>query len=482
MNDPMLLEPAHTLPATLPATLPSTPRGDAPALRVRTADASPDAGLLARLAGGQLLRAELRRLSAAQRARLWRDVLEADRDDVDLSALPDVHMESACFLAVRSRGMLARVRASGRASDWTLRRVVVRNRWTDLLDWTQPGLLADAAAAENAVWLLRHLIEDRRAVRPCCRLAEAAAAGGHLEAVVYLHECMPAHRWPARVMDKAAASGNLELVVWLHTHRRDGCSAAAIDAAASNGHLLVVDWLARNRAEGCTASAVRGAAQNGHLDVLALVRIRFPAVFDAAATTHAAHFATALPVVQWFNSLGLVHSPQDTLGHAVCGGNVSCARWIYTHFGLAVSPWHLAVACKHNYHDMAEWLISLPAVCVEPEHILDAVDHCAIDVLNVLIRADPARIDVIARAAVSRNNSELIDDYPVYSNYPGTHIHTLLVLPHAVPLNNTNNANNNARTGTSDVQKYGRISNSNSNSSSGSGSSNSDAVLILEIR
>ncbi|KAL2919368.1 hypothetical protein HK105_201011 [Polyrhizophydium stewartii] len=343
--------------------------------------------LFPRLVHGDLAAAELRFLTEPQLEELWTDVCRHGWLG-DLAALPAPPRGSQCFGAVRSRAMLAHLKAAGVADAAALRLVAVRNGWTDQLDFGRPLELAAAAAYEGSVALLADLVEARGAVRPSVALAELAAWGGHLAAVAWLHERMAGVRWTPAVTEYAAGSGSLALVQWLEAHRPECVSATAVVAAARNGHQPV---------------AVRMALQHGHAGVLAALHARHPGVLPALAPrdVEAAGSAAALRVVHQHAGIA---DPRALLDALVRRGRADAVAWACGALGLRPDQPMLLAACDGDHGALAAWLVAQPRIRIDAAAVGRAIARSAVAVLHVFVAHGPA-----ARAAVAAQLGEAMN-------------------------------------------------------------------------
>ncbi|KAL2915747.1 hypothetical protein HK105_204693 [Polyrhizophydium stewartii] len=363
------------------------------------------AGPFTQFINGALMVAELRTLAPALKEALWTDALELDWDG-DLRWLPPIDSWSGCFLCIRSRAGLARVRAANVAQRETLVRVVVRNRWTDLFDAGGLDDLALHAALEGALWLLQDLVDVRRVVRPRVVLAESAASVGHLAVVEWLHARMPAEPWHPSVMDHAAGSGNLALVAWLHTNRPEGCTEIAMDLAAKYGHLDVIAWLRANRSEGCSPHALALAAAGGHYDVCVYLLEHYADRFtdlDDDALVH----TRDLRVLRLLHARGMLKDKPGTLVSLAQHGDVASVQWACAALAHPPTRGMLEVACEHNRVDLVRWLLAQPGVDLDDAALDAAVANSALGVLALIVKRGRRLFEAIADRAVRDGNVEL---------------------------------------------------------------------------
>nr|KAJ3412371.1 hypothetical protein HK105_002371 [Polyrhizophydium stewartii] len=347
------------------------------------------AGPLTQLAAGALEPWRIRLMSKQDQVGVWVEAFETDWPG-DLATLPAVELPGPAYGAIRTRGMYARIQRTP-GNKWKLQHAAVRNGWTDLIDRTNPELLAGVAAAQGALWLLRELHEQhgQLGIGGAVDLAEAAAGGGHLHVIEWLAERSRPGGWTAHVMDLAAAGGHVHVLAHLHTHRTEGCSTFAMDRSAANGQLDAVRWLHANRAEGCTAKAVDYAALGGHLAVirwllahrtegcrpvaaelaaangrLAVVRFlhaRFPEhfgphVFDAAAA------GMHLRTMRWLRDVGVVGDTIAAMRTAAGLGYLGGLQQIARDFGQRATSDMLALAVASGSRAAVEWLLAQPTV------------------------------------------------------------------------------------------------------------------------
>nr|KAJ3404003.1 hypothetical protein HK105_003973 [Polyrhizophydium stewartii] len=214
---PADVEPAKESADSGPATEPADTERRAPGA----------SGLLAKFLAGELLAAELRAVPEDQRERVWQDAIDADWQG-NVRQLPDLDITSK---TLRMRQVA---------------RVVIRNEWTGLLDVSDAGAAAEAAAMEDAVWLLVDLVEKRKLVKAGGDLVVEAATSGSLEVIKYLHAKQKCRRWDSFTGCLAASSGSLDLLAWLKKNRASCIDSFALQGAVDSNHMHLVRWLVEN--------------------------------------------------------------------------------------------------------------------------------------------------------------------------------------------------------------------------------------------
>ncbi|KAL2913133.1 hypothetical protein HK105_207371 [Polyrhizophydium stewartii] len=362
------------------------------------------AGTLTKFAAGVVLPAELQSLSMAQQDELWRDVFECDWQG-DLKSLPSPFGLSACFTSVRSRAMLARIRAAGIADAQTLGRVAIRNGWTDELDHAKPERLAEAAAREGAVWLLAELVDVRKTAQVDWMHASMAAMAGHADTVRFVCERMPAKHCGAYLVDCAAANGHVGVAEWLHGRFGAKCSRGAADDAAGNGHVHALGWLEQHMGVQCTADAVAKAARGGRLHVLQHLASTRPHLLRDAGTIDAAAAGRDVRVLKWLHARGMLAASQDSVRALVKDGAAESVEWLCGAFCLPVAQDVLVEACSFNHGALVRWILAQRGIAVSHDSIAAAVRLKSLDALKALILHDSSMLAVIAAHAAETGSS-----------------------------------------------------------------------------
>nr|KAJ3418715.1 hypothetical protein HK105_007947 [Polyrhizophydium stewartii] len=351
--------------------------------------------LLTRLELGRLEGEALEQLSDDDKQRLWEEVFSTEWPG-DLDRLPDCWLPAESFWHIRSRAMYLRVKALGLdAFREGLQHAAARNRLMDQIVWKRPRDVAETAAESGSLWLLRDVIETRRAVAADAKLAERAAQAGHLNVLEWIVARLPASELAAELMDGAAAGGHLHIVQWLHSHQNARCTTAAMDFAAAFGHLAVVEWLHEHRSEGCSPRALVWAAQNGAADVVAFLLRNYSngatgdAVEEAAANGHLAvvqMLAAADPaavtagtvcaaargghcrLLQWLSDGGFSNHFTSKAAEEAVEGGMAALEWFWRHRGERFTSEALVLACDNS--EILEWLLDRisPDVNLQPAY------------------------------------------------------------------------------------------------------------------
>nr|KAJ3417694.1 hypothetical protein HK105_000918 [Polyrhizophydium stewartii] len=324
------------------------------------------AGALTQLTAGSLLRAELR-CRPRQVEEVWACAFECDWLG-DLAGLPRVNRLSDCFLEIRSKGMLERVMRGDFASAWSVRRVAVRRRWRDMIDWTRPETLLLTAIEEGAVWLLDELVVVRRAVRPGARTP-----------------CI------------AAESGRCEVVDWLRAH-----------IAADVGHRHIVEWLADHGAGSCPNHAFSAAVHGGHVHVLDYLRTRFGRDFERFRSS-AAWYSVHLPALKWLRDAGAAVPAAAPIEALLREGDVAGVRWACEALGVRITQGMFATACARNHAALARWMLTRPRITVDSNAVRAAVKAHAVDALGVIVRHDRRVLAAVAEAAAKDGDADLAE-------------------------------------------------------------------------
>ncbi|KAL2912549.1 hypothetical protein HK105_207947 [Polyrhizophydium stewartii] len=180
---------------------------------------------------GRVSLADIRCLSADDKARLWAEVFDTDWDG-DLTLLAAATASPGALLPlppwvfwlVRSRRMVVRIKQASRA-EWAtgLLHAAARNDCLDAVGpvhrrWP-PRVVAHIAASSGALNMLR-------AVAPTITpwdLIDAvpdAAAGGHMRVVEWIHSATRGDLWPPTVALAAVEGNDDDLLDWLLSNRR----------------------------------------------------------------------------------------------------------------------------------------------------------------------------------------------------------------------------------------------------------------------
>ncbi|KAL2911573.1 hypothetical protein HK105_207885 [Polyrhizophydium stewartii] len=363
------------------------------------------AGPLTQLAARAAMPVELRRrLRGAQLEALWREVVELDWQG-DLTKLPRPPADCEPLLAVRDRALADRLRAAHIVSPADALRIAVRNGWDDVLAAASPADVADAAAAEGNVALLRRFLAGSPAVPPTTPIAVVAALGGHMDAVQLLCRLMPDEWWDTSLMDAAAEGGNLDLVVWLHGKRR---SHDALARAAARGHLHVVRWLVDKGIGIMSVDALAGAAEGGHVQVLQMLLDRYPDYRGDMPDV----LAQSLPpphVHEWAESQGIAVDPSTLIVSLALAGRTAEVQRIIGTPRLQLDDNLVDLAYFNESDTLMRIALQQPGATLPDDYVLHAVKDRETGLLQLFIRHDRRLVGVIADHAASLGHANLVE-------------------------------------------------------------------------
>ncbi|KAL2918980.1 hypothetical protein HK105_201250 [Polyrhizophydium stewartii] len=354
------------------------------------------------LSRGSLVRAEINSLHRETCGRLWVEVLECDWQG-DLRLLPPIERTSPCLLCVASRAMLERIRASGiDVPAETAQRIAVRRGWTEMLNAKHPESLAEAAALEGAVHVLKDLVDVRQVAAVTPWHVECAAEAGQLGALKWMRGRT---EWPPWIADAAARSGNLDLVAWLHNASIGVWTSRTMDFAVKTGHARIVKWLAANRREGCSTAAFKHAFSAGRIDLLTFLCARYPAVY-AETGDDAFGFAAHLSSLEWARNYRPHMTPETDLPTLLGAHGVAALVWLLENTDMHLTPDVLRQAIVCNAAGAVEWLVAKKGMSIAANALQVESLERSTDALAVLIRHDRRWVAILAaKVAASRSTT-----------------------------------------------------------------------------
>ncbi|KAL2917008.1 hypothetical protein HK105_203440 [Polyrhizophydium stewartii] len=285
---------------------------------------------LTKLAVGAMTPDQLEAASNEEKQQAWEDAFATDWQG-NLGLLPDVFIRLESFLIIQTRSMLARVESLNLENvSNNLRRCAIAREWRDLIDIdSNPAGLAEDAAAVGALWLLRELIDERRAVEPSERMAKRAARCGRIEIVKFLHERMPDGSW----------------------------SQSVATAAIVNGHLDVADWLLANRNEGCDPARLSDMIGMRHPDSYVKVVVeRGLMEVDERAVCEAAE-SGSVELMQYLRTRGGDELFTNDLIDEAANNGLEMLQWLHREFGFVPTTWSLSVAAERHDVVLVRWLL-----------------------------------------------------------------------------------------------------------------------------
>ncbi|KAL2919360.1 hypothetical protein HK105_201003 [Polyrhizophydium stewartii] len=363
--------------------------------------------LFGRLRRGDLLRAELACLDTAQREELWAAVFAADWQG-DLALLPELPRSSKVFEGIRTRSMLERARAALNFNGHVAFKIILRNRWTDLVKNVQPCDVQSSAACVDALWYIKDAIDSGSLQGVSYIAARIAADSGSLELVQFVFEHLHPSFFQFPSRHNPGMCNGVEVVRYLVERHPDLYDGGAMREAASRGNLAVMQLLERHGIEASPRDLIRVATSGGHLHVLQYLHGRFPDCFDKPDIELLAYSAN-VGVLEFFHTLGMIPFPLGVLEHLLRKGAADCAKWVVSTFGLAASRSWASWACVGRSTAAFEWLVDLPGVEIDATHIRWLVASGSVDVLDVLVRRDMRRIRMVRHFIVERNDAVLAE-------------------------------------------------------------------------
>ncbi|KAL2919064.1 hypothetical protein HK105_201334 [Polyrhizophydium stewartii] len=362
------------------------------------------AGPFTKFVNGLLVKADLQGLPRHHHERVWQDAIDADwQGSTDL--LP--HVDTTSRSLSMSRVFLSRI--EHRLDPRDVSRLAIRNGWTDMLDFGRPGILAESAACEGSLTLLKELIDSRKAVRPSVGLVELAAIKGHLKVLQFFENRMPIQEWTPSVGYHAAMSGNLELLVWLKEHCPSCIDATALDGAASGNHIHVLRWLADNTAAVCDWRTFQHAAEADSLEMLELLQERFP---DALGIPRRSFVSSEVGVLEWLNKRGLMDRGRLTR-HIVKKGKIAALEWAEAHLQIEFKERDLEDGYRNRSNSLLKHAYGrgLPFTMVSAQWAA----RCGnIDMMCWAISRDRNMIPMLVEASASQGITALVEWWRVH--------------------------------------------------------------------
>ncbi|KAL2917474.1 hypothetical protein HK105_203140 [Polyrhizophydium stewartii] len=348
---------------------------------------------------GLLLRAEMRGLREHQREQVWQDAIDVDWQG-DLQLLP--HVDITTTGIAMSPSVLERIKPWQKADDYA--RVVIRNRWIDMLDFDKADVLATSAAREGAIWLLEDLVDLRRAVVPSVDLAEHAALGGHLDTARFLHDRLPGEQWHEVIGFKAAQSGNLDLVVWLGDHHPECLGPSAFDGAAHGNHMHVVRWLAEHRTLRCGGEAFVSASIHANLEMLQYLHELYPDGLNEAGPRLV---SADIHVLDWIS----VRRPIDQhrlVAHIFRVGEADALIWAADRFNLNLSENTIIHAVMKGHNNLLKHVYK-GGVAFTSVSAAIAATYGNVGIMSWVMQRDRRAITMLVEATASSGDSLLVE-------------------------------------------------------------------------
>nr|KAJ3422127.1 hypothetical protein HK105_001038 [Polyrhizophydium stewartii] len=351
---------------------------------------------------GLLLRAELNGLSKQQQLQAWQEAADADWQG-DLALLPP-RGYSTWFPNIRTRAFYSRLKAVCDRED--LGCVAIRNGWTDMLDFGKPEQLAECAALEGDVELLRELLDVRKIVRPSKTLACYASHNGHLDCVQFLHKRMLDQRWSPTIGQYAAETGNLDLVVWLRKHRPKCVNSAATYRAAQGNHMHIVRWLVDNVCDVCDTQAIHFALVNNNLEMAEFLCIMFPGILDQHSP-YRDPVASDIRVIEWLDARGLI-KPRPLLKHIAGKGKIDVLDWACERFQVELQEGDLEDAWDHPHNAVLKQAYErgMPFTDLSAK---EAVDYSNTEIMSWIISRDTSKQPLLVDATIQHGDDALLE-------------------------------------------------------------------------
>ncbi|KAL2914725.1 hypothetical protein HK105_205656 [Polyrhizophydium stewartii] len=361
------------------------------------------AGLLTQLANGMVHPVELACLDRGKCLDLWADVIAAEWDG-DLSLLPKVRRSNNRLLAIRSRGMLARVRALGTLDATTEVQIALRNRWDDLLAASDPQDVALAAAAEGDLALLRHLVDDCIAAPTVTMLAQAVGSGS-METAKFVHGRLGPIQLNDDLSIQAVNSGSLDMMVWL----REACgvriSALALGLAAHQRDLAMCRWIAAHCDESDASVFMYQLGLMGDVEAFSTLHARFGSTVDFQETLLT---LSDRGLIEWAHENGLVADLSRMIDTVVRFDCPETVAWLCRDCGAVLHQSHFITASRSNNARLVAWMLGRPDIRIDGESIELAVRHGCIDVIKAMVAHNPRVAALIVNKAVV--TSQIVHD------------------------------------------------------------------------
>ncbi|KAL2919131.1 hypothetical protein HK105_201404 [Polyrhizophydium stewartii] len=362
------------------------------------------AGPFTQFVNGLLLRADLNGLSEQQQLQVWQEAADADWQG-DLRMLPSLNRASS-LPSIRTRAFYSRLNAVCDHED--LGCVAIRNGWTDMLDFRNPELLADCAALEGDIQLLREFFDVRKIVRPSQPLVCCAAQNGHLDCVQFLYERMPDEEWDEEVGENAARIGNLDLVVWLRKHHPECVDSAATYGAAQGNHMHIVRWLVDNVCDECDEDVIFDALESNNLEMAEFLCIMFPGILAKAKhSPYRDPVASDIRVIEWLDARGLI-KPRSLLRHLAGEGKIDVLDWACERFQVELQEGDLEDAWDHPHNAVLKQAYErgVPFTDLSAK---EAVDYSNTEIMSWIISRDSSKLPLLVDATIQHGDDALVE-------------------------------------------------------------------------
>ncbi|KAL2912266.1 hypothetical protein HK105_208257 [Polyrhizophydium stewartii] len=371
------------------------------------------AGPLTRLTASNPHPAEVRCMSRQDRERLWADVVELDWQG-DLAILPPLPLQSV-LLGVRSRSLLQRLSEQRIVNKETQQRIAVRNGWHDLLDLDDKRSLASAVVTEGDLDLLKHLVDERRAIDLHTWLCNDALRHGHLDIAKFIHERLPGASWPVVTMPSSAQSGSMDCLNWVHDVLQKSYSADALRDACRNGHTHIVRFLAEQPGVFVDENVVWIGAGGGHTPILDLLLQRFPTEF-ASPFLRFSEGIHHFEVFKWLHKNNIQFDAARGLTNAVRVGALDSVRWLCSTFDLQITQEMFERACRQSNTPLIKFMLDRPEISINQDAVETAA-RSSVHALNLLLARKPEMVQAAADAAAEGNVTDILDW--LHTRYPG---------------------------------------------------------------
>ncbi|KAL2912468.1 hypothetical protein HK105_208040 [Polyrhizophydium stewartii] len=341
---------------------------------------------LTKLANGMVHPLEIKTMRNERLEQLWIDAMQCDWQG-DLRVLPAPQM-GVYEHAIRSRGMLTRLRKLKFIDDGVVQKVALKEGWEDLLDREKYTKVAVAAAAFGRIDVLEQMFEALGVTRNVLSVVIVAlACGQHATAdwiLAHLKVAIPDIEIPAIYRDPVARTllsepPKNELEIWARL--------SAIDSDRQGG-----------------LNAMRFAGANG--DVVALELLC--KCFGMMPKSVPWHFKVgSIGMINWLRSHGMLDPPELVVALAFKDCNdVKTLEYMYETLGIAADKKDLICACRSNNRPAAALLMTRHGICVDQSVVIAAVKYCAVDVINLVVERKPEMANQIINTAVSVDTLE----------------------------------------------------------------------------
>nr|KAJ3418024.1 hypothetical protein HK105_000463 [Polyrhizophydium stewartii] len=350
---------------------------------------------------GLLLKAELFSLSEEQKERLWQDIIDADWQG-DLFTFPSINIASAS-ISLR-RPIVGRLKV--RYSNKQVTQIVIRNGWTDLLDFSNPVQLLAAAISLDDIGLIQTLYDQHQVGRHVRPFLLHQAVPSRVATLKFLNERFHRNDWRPWLASDIHLVDNLEIIIWLDRHHPECLEFDGLWNAAQGNHMHIVRWLVENTGCECSLKVLAAATRNNNLEMVEFLAGRFPLILDTNEIVPKLA-SSDMSVILWIEAHGRID--HDWMIEHLCSvGDVALLNWYMDRFKVDISGVNLYRAYHKCQTKLLKWLYK-HKVQFGPADAQLAASACNTDIMQWAIQRNPAVTPMLFEATAVRGDAALVE-------------------------------------------------------------------------